>query len=64
MLKRRRKRRLDSRINRKGRPPKLPDLEELLAKILSEQTDRKTTLEMILISIKDKALEGGLEGRG
>lgn len=48
----------DPRINAKGRPPKLPDLNELLARVLSEDMDKMTALEVVLLSIRDKA-QGG-----
>ncbi|OGG03438.1 hypothetical protein A2W14_02895 [Candidatus Gottesmanbacteria bacterium RBG_16_37_8] len=50
----------DPRINRKGRPPKLPDLQELLARVLSEQKEKKTAMELILLTLKEKALKGDL----
>lgn len=51
----------DPRINRKGRPKKLPDLQELLIEVLGEERDRKTVMERILLSLRDKALKGDIK---
>lgn len=48
----------DSRINRKGRPIKLPDLDTLLAEILSEPIQGKEAMKAILIALRKKALSG------
>lgn len=45
------------RINRKGRP-KLPDLKEAIARILSEEKDGKTALDAILAALRAKAAKG------
>ena len=50
----------DPRINRKGRPPKLPDLNELLARVLSENIKGKEALERVLLTIREKALKGDI----
>lgn len=44
-----------------GRPPKLPDLHILLAKILGEEKDSKTALEIILMALRQKATKGDLK---
>jgi hypothetical protein len=41
-----------------GRPPKLPDLHHLLAKVLGEEKDNKTALEIILMALRAKATKG------
>jgi hypothetical protein len=51
----------DSRINKKGRPPELPDLKELLAKILGEETNKKTALEHLLRAFIERAIKGDLK---
>jgi hypothetical protein len=43
--------------NPKGRP-KLPDINELLAKVLSEEKDGKTAAEVILMAQRAKATKG------
>lgn len=48
----------DPRINKKGRPPKLPHLEALLANVLGEEKDGKTAAEAILIALRGKATRG------
>lgn len=49
------------RINRKGRPKKLPNLDELLADVLGDEAkDGKTAAEVILMVIRAKALKGDL----
>jgi len=47
----------DPRINRKGRP-KLPDLSDAIAKILSEEKDGITALDAILSALRAKAAKG------
>ena len=47
----------DSRRNLKGRP-KIPDISEVIAKILSEEEDGQTALEAVLISLRTKAIKG------
>jgi hypothetical protein len=44
--------------NTKGRPKKIPGLDELLAKILGEQKDGMTAVEIILKSLRAKAVRG------
>ena len=48
----------DPRINKKGRPPKLPHLEALLANVLGEEKDGKTAAEAILMALRGKATRG------
>ena len=48
----------DPRINREGRPRKLPHLEELLANVLGEEKDGKTAAEAILLALRLKASKG------
>ena len=48
----------DPRINKKGRPPKLPYLEALLANVLGEEKDGKTAAEAILMALRGKATRG------
>jgi hypothetical protein len=48
----------DPRINRKGAPPKLPGLDELLADILGEQVQDKTAIQWILLALRKKAVAG------
>lgn len=44
-----------------GRPPKLPDLHILLAKVLGEEKDSKTAVEIILMALRQKATKGDLK---
>lgn len=46
--------------NPAGRPKKLPELDRLLADVLSEETDGVTAAEMILRKLLDMALKGNL----
>jgi len=48
----------DPRINKKGRPTKLPHLEALLANVLGEEKDGKTAAEAILMALRGKATRG------
>ena len=48
----------DPRINKAGRPKKLPHLEELLANVLGEEKDGKTAAEAILMALRGKATRG------
>lgn len=48
----------DPRINRHGRPVKLPDLDELLKDVLGEQIRGKEALKIILIALRKKASAG------
>lgn len=50
----------DSRINRKGRAPKLPELEKLLAEVLGEKKDRVSAVETILKALRHKATKGDI----
>jgi hypothetical protein len=44
--------------NLKGRPPKLPELDKLLAQVLGEEKDGITAAEVILKAIRAKAAKG------
>lgn len=46
--------------NPKGRPPKLPKLDELLAKVLGEEKDGKSAAEAILMALRAKAAKGDI----
>jgi hypothetical protein len=46
--------------NPKGRPKKIPELEELLANVLGEEKDGKTAAEAILMAIRAKAIKGDI----
>lgn len=48
----------DPRINKEGRPKKLPHLEELLANVLGEEKNGKTAAEAILMALRSKATRG------
>ena len=48
----------DPRINRKGRPKKLPLIEELLDKVLGSEGDKRSEAEAILVALKNKAKKG------
>jgi len=48
----------DKRINREGRPPKLPELETLLAEVLGAETSNRTAMKMILAALCKKAQKG------
>jgi hypothetical protein len=48
----------DPRINRKGAPAKLPDLDELLIKVLGEHRQNKEVIELILRTLTRKAIAG------
>jgi len=51
----------DPRINRKGRPKNLPDLNTIMANVLDERgADGVTTMERIFRKLSDKALAGDL----
>ncbi len=47
--------------NPKGRPPKLPKLDDLLAQILGEEKDGQTATEAILKRIRLQATQGNLK---
>jgi len=46
--------------NPKGRPPKLPDLDELLGDVLSEEKEGVTAAKAILRTLRTKALKGDI----
>lgn len=46
------------RINKKGRPKKLPPLDELLAKVLGTDGEGKSEAEAIIEALKKKAIRG------
>ena len=48
----------DRRINRQGRPAKLPDLDALLAKTLGTERNNVTAMELILQALLSKAQKG------
>lgn len=48
----------DPRINREGRPPVLPELKEVLSKLLSEEIDGTTALEKVLRALYKRAAKG------
>lgn len=48
----------DPRINRKGRPPQLPNLTEVLAKLLGEESRGTTATEKIIAALRKKAYYG------
>ena len=48
------------RINKKGRP-KLPDLREVMAEILSEEKDGKTALKVIIAKLRQLAAGGNIK---
>lgn len=50
----------DPRINRKGRPLKLPDLDTLLAELLAEEKNGISAMKIILMSIRKNAVEGDI----
>jgi hypothetical protein len=48
----------DPRINRKGRPPVLPLIHEMVAKVLSQEKNGITGLEAVVIALLNKAAKG------
>lgn len=50
----------DKRINRQGRPLKLPDLDSLLIEVLGEQVNGKDALKVILLALRKKAASGDI----
>jgi hypothetical protein len=46
--------------NPKGKPPKLPELDVLMAKILGEEKDGKQAAEVILMALRAKAAKGDI----
>ena len=51
----------DPRINRKGRPKKLPKLDELLADVLGANDNGKTQAQRILEALRTKARNGDVK---
>jgi len=45
-------------INKKGRPPKLPELDKLLDKVLGAEKNGVTAAEAILSALRGKAASG------
>jgi hypothetical protein len=48
----------DPRINKAGRPKKLPDLDELLKEVLGEEIKGKVAMKLILLALRQKAMKG------
>ena len=48
----------DVRINRRGRPAKLPDLDSLLIDVLGERIRDREALKDILMALRKKAIAG------
>jgi len=48
----------DPRINKAGRPLKLPDLDRLLVEVLGEEVNGKQALKLMLIALRKKANAG------
>ena len=46
--------------NNKGRPPKLPNLDVLLAEVLGEEKDGVTAAKVILMALRKKATNGDI----
>ena len=46
------------RINKNGRPPKLPELDKLLADVLGEEKDGIEAAKAILMALRAKATKG------
>lgn len=46
--------------NPNGRPPKLPELDKLMAEILGEEKDGKTAAQAILAALRAKASRGDI----
>lgn len=51
----------DKRINKNGRPKKLPQLDKLLIDVLSEEQNGISAAEAILKVIRNKALRGDVD---
>lgn len=49
---------VDPRRNLKGRPPKLPELDKLLAEVLGEDKDGITAAEAMIKAMRRKAMNG------
>jgi len=47
-------------INRKGRPKKIPKLEELIINVLGEEKDGMTAMEAIVRALRRKAISGDI----
>lgn len=50
----------DERRNAKGRPPKIPSLDTLINKVLGEEKDNVTAIEVILMALRSKATKGDI----
>jgi len=48
----------DPRINREGRPPKLPELDAILAEVLGSEKKNKSAMLLILSALCRKAQRG------
>lgn len=48
----------DARINRKGRPVKIRNLDELLRDVLDEDMNGRQAMELVLIALRKKAMAG------
>lgn len=48
----------DPRINRSGRPRKLPDLDSHLIQVLGEKVNETVALKAILVALRKKAMAG------
>lgn len=48
----------DPRINKAGRPPKLPALDKILADVLGEEKDGIEAAKAILMALRAKATKG------
>lgn len=46
--------------NPKGRPPKLPELDRLLAEVLDDEKDGLTAAKAILLKLRQKAIGGDI----
>ena len=51
----------DPRINRKGRPKKLPKLDVLISNVLADDENGLTAAESILIKLKKMAMSGNIK---
>ena len=51
----------DTRINKNGRPPKLPKLDDLMAEVLGKDDKGKSAAQKILTAIYEKALKGDVK---
>ena len=49
----------DPKINRKGQPPKLPNLERLLREVLGTDEDKDSGVKAILTALKRRAVKKG-----